>query len=68
MYVCLCHGVTDRSIREAAARGASTLDALAAETGAGSCCGACRPLALAILQESAGSAAPLASLSAHAAA
>ena len=51
MYVCLCHGVTDRTIREAAARGVSTLDALAAETGAGTCCGACRPLALEILAE-----------------
>ena len=51
MYVCLCHGVTDRTIREAASRGVSTLDALATETGAGTCCGACRPLALEILSE-----------------
>jgi bacterioferritin-associated ferredoxin len=65
MYVCLCHGVTDRSIREAAGRGVSTLEALAAETGAGTCCGACRPLALEILQEPAGPG-PLGFLAAHA--
>lgn len=51
MYVCLCNAVTDRAIREAAARGIDTMDALAAETGVGTCCGACRPLALQILDE-----------------
>ncbi|MCE3003845.1 MAG: (2Fe-2S)-binding protein [Xanthomonadaceae bacterium] len=51
MYVCLCNAVTDRAIREAAARGIDTMDALAAETGVGACCGACRPLALQILDE-----------------
>lgn len=51
MYVCICNAVTDRAIRDAAARGVSTADELAAETGAGTCCGACRPLALQILNE-----------------
>jgi len=51
MFVCLCHGVTDRAIREAAARGVRCLDVLATETGLGTCCGACRPLALQVLGE-----------------
>lgn len=51
MYVCLCNAVTDRAIRDAAARGIDTMDALAAETGVGTCCGACRPLAVQILDE-----------------
>jgi bacterioferritin-associated ferredoxin len=52
MYVCVCNAVTDRTIREAAARGVSSLEQLALETGAGVCCGACRPLAIQILQQS----------------
>jgi bacterioferritin-associated ferredoxin len=51
MYVCVCHAVTDRTIREAARRGVDTLDQLAAETGAGTCCGSCRTLALQILSD-----------------
>lgn len=54
MYVCLCNAVTDRAIRDAAARGVASIDALAAETGVGTCCGACRPLAIQILDEAAG--------------
>lgn len=51
MFVCICHAVSDRTIREAAERGVTTLEALAAETGTGTCCGACRPFALQILEE-----------------
>jgi bacterioferritin-associated ferredoxin len=51
MYVCICHAVSDRTIREAAQRGVNTLEALAAETGTGTCCGACRPFALKILED-----------------
>lgn len=54
MYVCLCNAVTDRAIREAASRGVASIDALAAETGVGTCCGACRPLAIQILDEASG--------------
>ena len=49
MYVCICNAVTERTIREHAARGVATLDELTAATGAGACCGSCRPLALEIL-------------------
>lgn len=38
MYVCICKGITDRDIRNAAARGVSTVSALKRETG---CCGQC---------------------------
>ena len=51
MYVCICHAVTDRTIRDSARGGVADLDHLAAVTGAGSCCGQCRPLALAIIEE-----------------
>ena len=57
MYVCVCHGVTDRAIREAADRGVDTLDRLACETGVGTCCGSCRELAVRILDQ-AGSESP----------
>jgi bacterioferritin-associated ferredoxin len=51
MYVCVCHAVTDRTIREAAVGGVRTLEDLAAHTGAGTCCGCCRSLATQILDE-----------------
>lgn len=65
MFVCVCHAVTDRTIREAASRGITTLEQLQCHTGAGATCGCCRSMALQILQESQGStpqAAPLGGL------
>jgi bacterioferritin-associated ferredoxin len=49
MYVCICHGITERAIREARSRGISSIEQLGAETGCGSTCGSCRPLAAQIL-------------------
>lgn len=54
MYVCLCHGITERNIREAAGSGARSLPDLAARTGCGTGCGCCRELAEEILQQVAG--------------
>ncbi len=51
MYVCLCHGVTDRAIREAAENGASGLADLSAMTGCAGSCGSCAELAVQILDE-----------------
>lgn len=51
MYVCLCHGVTDRAIRQAAADGVSSFEALQALTGVSTCCGACREYADEVWQE-----------------
>ena len=52
MYVCLCHGVTDTAIRQAASEGVSTFRELTFKTGCGSQCGSCAPFARSILKES----------------
>ncbi|SCK20031.1 (2Fe-2S)-binding protein [Vogesella sp. LIG4] len=41
MYVCLCHGITDREIRSAVANGATRMSDLAKELGVASECGRC---------------------------
>ena len=50
MYVCICNGVTDRQIREAAAAGCATVAELTMRTGAGATCGSCLAMAADILQ------------------
>jgi bacterioferritin-associated ferredoxin len=52
MYVCLCHGVTDRDIREAAENGVSSMRQLGKELGVGTQCGRCACTARGILRES----------------
>jgi len=52
MYVCLCNGVTDRTIRDAAASGVTTLSELQRRTGCAGACGSCADLAEQILHES----------------
>jgi bacterioferritin-associated ferredoxin len=51
MYVCICNGITDRTIREAAAAGARELADLTAMTGCASVCGSCGDLATQLLRE-----------------
>ncbi len=51
MYVCVCNGVTDRAIREAAAQGARDLADLAFMTGCSTSCGTCGELAAQLLRE-----------------
>ncbi len=51
MYVCICNGITDRAIREAAERGARDFVDLSAMTGCGSSCGSCVEIATRILVE-----------------
>ena len=41
MYVCICHGVTDKQIETAVEAGAMTMKKLSAELGVGSQCGKC---------------------------
>ena len=41
MYICLCHGVTDRHIRQAVAEGAHTMARARRQTGLCSQCGRC---------------------------
>jgi len=59
MYVCLCHGVTDKAIREAAESGVEGMAELTASTGCGGSCGCCRELALQILDETRACALPV---------
>jgi bacterioferritin-associated ferredoxin len=51
MYVCICNGVTDRQVREAAEGGCATLPELTMRTGLGATCGSCLALADAIMAE-----------------
>lgn len=51
MYVCLCKGITDRQIREAAERGCSRVRDLRNELGVGSQCAKCVRHARDVLRE-----------------
>ena len=51
MYVCLCHSVTDKQIRKAAARGVDNLYELREELGVASGCGSCADMAESILED-----------------
>ena len=42
MIVCLCNGVSDRTVRLAVVNGATSVEAVAARCGAGTDCGSCR--------------------------
>lgn len=50
VYVCICNGVTERQIHEAAAQGCSTVAELTMRTGAGANCGSCLGMAHDVLQ------------------
>jgi bacterioferritin-associated ferredoxin len=58
MIVCLCHAVSDRSIRSAAAAGATVQD-IARATGAGTSCGCCAEILERIVREEPGCRSPL---------
>ena len=45
MYVCLCQGITDHQIREAAASGEHNFESAALELGVAQRCGCCAELA-----------------------
>lgn len=49
MYVCVCHGVTDRQIEQAVAEGVRTLGELTAQTGCSGTCGSCTEVACEVL-------------------
>ena len=51
MYVCLCNGVTDSQIREAAEQGARSVRDLERCLGVASSCGRCQPCAEELLDE-----------------
>jgi bacterioferritin-associated ferredoxin len=52
VYVCLCNGVTENQIRDAASEGAVSLHELRNSLGVATCCGRCAECALEILEES----------------
>jgi len=49
MYVCICNGVTDRDIRQAAEAGCRTVAELTMRTGCGATCGTCLDMAADLL-------------------
>lgn len=64
MYVCLCNGITDGQIREAArSGGCDSLRDLRRELGVGSQCAKCARHARQVLRDARGAATPVTSLS-----
>lgn len=51
MYVCICHGVTDQDIRQAADAGCASVTELTMRTGLGSGCGTCSEMAGELLSQ-----------------
>ena len=52
MYVCICHEVTDRDIKHAANRGASSMKDLRESLNVSSSCGRCSSSVKELLKES----------------
>jgi bacterioferritin-associated ferredoxin len=52
MYICLCRGITDRDIHKAIREGATTVDDLEQQLGAGTGCGGCRDYTARLLENS----------------
>ena len=51
MYVCICTGVTEQQVRDAAEAGCRTVGEMTMRTGAGANCGSCLPLVDELLQD-----------------
>ena len=51
MYVCLCHGVTERQIQEVAEAGCHSVSELTMRTGVGANCGSCLDTASEVLEK-----------------
>jgi bacterioferritin-associated ferredoxin len=49
MYVCICHAISDRQIREVVNRGAESLDEVQIHLPVASCCGRCEDTAREII-------------------
>lgn len=50
MYVCLCNGITEADIRNAAAAGCGSMPELTMRTGCGANCGSCVEMATDLLE------------------
>ncbi len=51
MYVCVCHGVSEKRLDQAIREGARSFEQLQNCTGVATCCGACEPCARQFLDE-----------------
>ena len=51
MYVCVCHGITDRQIRRAVEQGAHTLGEVQMNLPVGACCGRCEDCAREVIRD-----------------
>ncbi|MBB1115796.1 (2Fe-2S)-binding protein [Stenotrophomonas sp. W1S232] len=51
MYVCICNGVTDHQIRQAAEQGVASVAELTMRTGCGATCGSCLEMASDLLEK-----------------
>ena len=51
MYVCVCHGISEKRLSEAVEQGARSFEQLQSCTGVATCCGACEPCARQVLHE-----------------
>jgi bacterioferritin-associated ferredoxin len=56
VYVCICNGVTDHQIREAAEQGVASVAELTMRTGCGATCGSCLDMAAELLDKARNSA------------
>lgn len=54
MYVCLCHGITDGNVREAARGGATSAEDVFDRHGVSPCCGSCAAQVSAIVEQPTG--------------
>lgn len=54
VYVCICNGVTDHDIRQAADAGCRSLPELTMRTGAGGNCGSCLEMVAQLLDQARG--------------
>ncbi len=50
MYVCICHGVTEKDLHKAAKQGARSLQDVKQMTGCATGCGSCADMALEVLR------------------
>jgi bacterioferritin-associated ferredoxin len=50
MYVCLCHAISDRQIREVVDRGAASLGEVQVHLPVANCCGSCEDTARNVIE------------------
>lgn len=51
MYICICHAISDRQIREVVERGADSLPEVQRHLPVASCCGCCEESAREVIDE-----------------